>query len=176
MGGGHLGLQHCTALLPTTLHTACCMLCRDTVIRACDYGCSGYLGLMVLDTLPLVISANSSQRCEYCLHVVARPNYLLYSHLMSRCRALLSPSATVLEATQVYSPAEARPTSCIVDIVDIIVDIVDIIVDIVDIIVDIIILYLSTCSTRVRLPRMTPPFTSSDTRLPCSQHLSYVWT
>ena len=37
-----------------------------------------------------------------------------------------------------YSPAEARPTSCIVDIVDIIVDIVDIIVDIVDIIVDIV--------------------------------------
>ena len=46
---------------------------------------------------------------------------------MSRCRALLSPSATVLEATQVYSPAEARLTSCVVDIVDIIVDIVDII-------------------------------------------------
>ena len=43
---------------------------------------------------------------------------------MSRCRALLSPSATVLEATQVYSPAEARLTSCVVDIVDIIVDII----------------------------------------------------
>ena len=34
-----------------------------------------------------------------------------------------------------YSPAEARPTSCIVDII---VDIVDIIVNIVDIIVDIV--------------------------------------
>ena len=43
---------------------------------------------------------------------------------MSRWRALLSPSATVLEATQVYSPAEARLTSCVVDIVDIIVDII----------------------------------------------------
>ena len=75
---------------------------------------------MVLDILPLVISTNSSQ----CLNVVARSNYLLYSHLMSRCRALLSPSATVLEATQVYSPAEARLTSCVVDIVDIIVDII----------------------------------------------------
>ena len=87
---------------------------------------------MVLDILPLVISANSSQ----CLNVVARSNYLLYSHLMSRWRALLSPSATVLEATQVYSPAEARLTSCVVDIVDIIVDIVGIIVDIADINVD----------------------------------------
>ena len=76
--------------------------------------------------MPLVISANSSQRFEQCLNVVARSNYLLYSHLMSRCRALLSPSATVLEATQVYSPAEARLTSCVVDIVDIIVDIISI--------------------------------------------------
>ena len=75
---------------------------------------------MVLDILPLVFSTNSSQ----CLNVVARSKYLLYSHLMSRCRALLSPSATVLEATQVYSPAEARLTSCVVDIVDIIVDII----------------------------------------------------
>ena len=57
---------------------------------------------------------------------MARSNYLLYSHLMSRCRALLSPPATVLEATQVYSPAEARLTSCVVDIVDIIVDIISI--------------------------------------------------
>ena len=39
---------------------------------------------------------------------------------------MLSPSATVLEATQVYSPAEARLTSCVVDIVDIIVDIISI--------------------------------------------------